>query len=60
MRNCANCKNSILCDNRDKLVIQRKSFSASLIEMKRETPNEFGHMLPKYIVTKNLEKWDLR
>ena len=29
----------------------KKKFSAKLNEMKREAPNEFGHMLPKYITT---------
>ena len=50
MRNCTNCKENILCDNCDKLVNQRKGFSANLNELKREKPNDFGHMLPKYII----------
>ena len=49
MRNCVDCKKDILCDNCDKLVNQRKEFSAKLYEMKREPSNQFGHMLPKYI-----------
>ena len=28
---------------------QQQQFSANLKELKRESPNEFGHMLPKYI-----------
>ena len=51
MRNCTNCKKDSLCDECDKLVNQRKNFSANLNELKREPPNEFGHMLPKYITT---------
>ena len=51
MRNCTNCKKNNLCDNCDKLVNQNKEFSANLIELKREKPNDFGHMLPKYITT---------
>ena len=49
MSNCGDSKKDILCENCDKLVNQRKEFSANLNEMKREPPNEFGHMLPKYI-----------
>ena len=51
MRNCTDCENDILCENCDKLVNQRKEFSANLNELKREKPNNFGHMLPKYIIT---------
>ena len=49
MRNCSECKKDLLCDRCDKLVNQRKEFSANLNELKREPPNEFGYMLPKYI-----------
>jgi len=52
MRNCNKCSKDILCENCDKLVNQRKEFSANLNEMKREPPDEFGHMLPKYIITR--------
>ena len=51
MRNCNNCTKDLLCYNCDKLVIQRKEFSANLNESKGQHPNEFGHMLPKYITT---------
>ena len=51
LRNCTDCKEVILCDNCDRLVNQRKEVSANLIELKREKPNQFGHMLPKYIIT---------
>ena len=51
MKNCSDCKIDSLCDRYDKLVNQRKEFSANLNELKREAPNEFGHMLPKYIST---------
>ena len=51
MRNCSDCKNDILCDNCDNLVNKRKEFSANLNELKREKPNDCGHMLPKYIIT---------
>ena len=51
MRNCIHCETDNLCDNCDKLVNQRKEFSANLNELKREKPNDDGHMLPKYIIT---------
>ena len=47
MKNCTECKIDSLCDRCDKLVNQRKEFSADLNEMKREAPNAFDHMLPK-------------
>ena len=50
MRNCTNCTKEILCDDCDKLVNQRKEFSANMNELKREKPNDLGHMLPKYII----------
>ena len=51
MRNCNNCTKYVLCDDCDKLVSQRKEFSPNLNELKREKPNDLGHMLPKYIIT---------
>ena len=50
MRNCGDCKKDILCDGCDKLVNQLKDYSANLNELKRQPSNEFGHMLPKYII----------
>ena len=50
MTNCADCNEDIFCDNCDKLVNQRKEFSANLNELKREKPNILGNMLPKYII----------
>ena len=50
-RNCGDCKNDIVCESCDNLVNQKKEFSANLNELKREKPNKFGHMLPKYINT---------
>ena len=49
MRNCGECKKDILCENCDKLVNQGKEFSANINELNREHPNQYGHMLPKYI-----------
>ena len=50
MRNCNNCTKDLLCDGCDKSVSQKKELSANLNELKREKPNDFGHMLPKYII----------
>ena len=50
MRNCTNYEKDILCDDCDKLVNQIKEISANLNELKRQKPNDFGHMLPKYII----------
>ena len=47
MRNCKKCTKDILCDGCDKLVNQRKEYSAILNEMKRQPPNKFGHVFPK-------------
>ena len=51
LKNCSECKINSLCDRCDKLVNQRREFSANINEMKTEPPNECGHMLPKYITT---------
>ena len=51
MKNCSECKKDISCDQCDKLVNQNKEFSANLNELKRKSPNEFGHTLPKNITT---------
>ena len=51
MKNCTECKKDILCDSCDILVNQNKEFSTSLNEIKRERLNDFGHMLPKIIIT---------
>ena len=49
MRNCNKCTKDILYDECDILVNQNEEFSANLNEIKRQPPNKFGHMLPKYI-----------
>ena len=51
MRNWNKCTENLLCDGCDKLVNQNKEFSANLNELKRQPPNDYGHMLPKYIIT---------
>ena len=51
MRNYVDCKEDILCENCEYLVNQKKRFSANLNELKRQPPNDFGHMLPKNVIT---------
>ena len=53
MRNCNKCTKDVLCDECDKLVNERKEFSATLNELKRQPPNDFGHMLPKYTINQS-------
>ena len=36
MRNCTDCQNDLLCDECDKLVNQKKKFSANLNELKQQ------------------------
>ena len=47
MRKYNKCAKDILCDDCDKLVNQNKEVFENLNEIKRETPNEFSHMLLK-------------
>ena len=54
MRNCNKYAKDFLCDGCDKTVSQNKHFSSNLNEIKREAPNELGHMLPKYATKLNV------
>ena len=49
MRNFNKCSKDLLCDGCDKVVKQNEKISPQLIDIKLQAPNEFGHMLPKYI-----------
>ena len=51
MKNCSDCKKDTLCESCDNLINQKKDFSGNLNELKRQPPNEFGYMLPQYIIT---------
>ena len=51
MKNCNKYTKDLVCDGCDTLVNQNKEFSPNLSEIKREPPNDFGHMLPKYVTT---------
>ena len=45
--NCNKCTKNNICKGCVKLVKLNKEFSANPNEIKRQPPNEFGHMLPK-------------
>ena len=51
IKNCNKCSKDQICDDCVKLINQNKEISANLNELKREKPNEFGYILPKYIIT---------
>ena len=46
-RNCNNCREDTFCNECDKLLIQNKGFSADPNEVKRQTANEIGQILPR-------------
>ena len=53
MKTCNKCNKDILCDKFDELINQKKESSGilrknNLRELKRQAPNEKGHILPKY------------
>ena len=48
MRQCNKCKDGILCTICNNQVNENKEFQANFNLLKRETPNEFGYMLPFY------------
>ena len=50
MRFCNDCNDEILCTKCKNQINENKEFEANLNLLKRKTPNEFGHMLPYYII----------
>ena len=50
MRQCNECKDGILCTTCNKLINENKEFEANLNLIKRNVPNQFGHMHPYYII----------
>ena len=48
LRYCREGQNNSLCDKRDKIVTQRKEFTADINELQRRPPDENSHMLPWY------------
>ena len=53
MRKCSESIRDTLYEKRDGLVNQKKDFTPNLNELKREAPNDFGYMLPKYKTIRN-------
>ena len=50
MRQCNECKDGILCTTCNNLIKENKEFEANKYLLKREKPNDHGHMLPYYII----------
>ena len=50
MRQCNACKDGILCATCNIQINKNKEFAANLNLLKREKPNDRGHMLPYYII----------
>ena len=50
MRRCNTWKDGILCITCNNQIIENKEFEANLNLLKREKPNDCGHMLPCYVI----------
>ena len=50
MRFCIECKDNKMCVKCNNQVNEKKEFEANLNELKRHKPNDFGYMLPYYII----------
>ena len=50
MRFCNECNGKKMCNKCNNQVNENKEFEANLNELKRHPPNEFGHMLPYYVI----------
>ena len=50
MRFCNECNDRKMCDKCNNQINENKEFEANLNELKRHQPNEFGQMLPYYII----------
>ena len=50
MRFCNKCNDIKMCDKCNIQINENKEFEANLNELKRHPPNEFGHMLPYYVI----------
>ena len=48
MRRCNECKDGILCTTCNNQINENKEIGANLNELKRQHPNQFGHMLPYF------------
>ena len=49
-RQCNACKNGVLCTTCNNLINENKEFEAILNLLKREKPNDCGHVLPYYVI----------
>ena len=49
-RFCNKCSDDYICEDCESKTKQYKEFEANLNLLKRQSPNEFGYMLPYYIV----------
>ena len=50
MRHCNECKDGILCTTCNNLINENKEIEANLNLLKRDVPNQFGHMLPYFFI----------
>ena len=50
MRQCNECKDGKLCTTCNNLMNENKEIEANLNLLKRDLPNQFGNMLPYYII----------
>ena len=50
MRFCNECNDKNLCFKCNNQINENKEFEANLNELKRYPPNEFGHMLPYFVI----------
>ena len=48
MRRYNECRNGIFCNECNHQINENEEFEANLKELKRQPPNQFGHMLPYY------------
>ena len=50
MRFCKECNDNKMCVKCNNHINENKEFEANLNLLKRHPPNEFGYMLPYYII----------
>ena len=50
MRFCNKCNDKKLCDKCNNQINENKEFEANLNLLKRDKPNDCGHMLPYYVI----------
>ena len=50
MRFCKECNDKKMCHKCNNPINENKEFEANLNELKRHAPNDFGHMLPYFVI----------